>query len=96
MSEDVFWDMTPRSFHAKVKGFRRREARLERQSWEQTRLICFYVLQPYVKKDKAFRLRDIMEFEDERKAREQRESLSLKDEKVQRILREMKERMRGA
>jgi hypothetical protein len=60
MSLRDFERCTPSEFKAVWEAWQGREQRRERTSWEQTRLLCTTLLQPYSKK--ALRVRDVMEF----------------------------------
>jgi hypothetical protein len=60
MSLRDFERCTPSEFQRVWEAWQDREQRRERTSWEQTRLLCTTLLQPYSKK--ALRPRDVMTF----------------------------------
>lgn len=55
MSEDEFWQATPRYFAARQKAF----SRQMQTGWEQSRYVAFYSMYPHVKQGKLRRLTDI-------------------------------------
>ena len=46
LSEKEFFSITPRSFANKLAGYRRKEERISRESWEQTRAIAVTIMRP--------------------------------------------------
>lgn len=65
MTEEQFWDSTPRSFHHRITGFYELENQRNRQAWERTRWLAAILLQPHARKGKTIRPTDLLKFQDE-------------------------------
>lgn len=70
MSEDQFWDATPKFFWFRVKGYYERIEFEERQAWERTRYLAWAVLSPHVKKGTNWKPQSLFQFEDEKEAQQ--------------------------
>lgn len=62
LTVDYFYTLTPRLFSNIVEGFIRREKRLNQTNWEQTRLLFYSILKPYLK-DKSVTAEKLLPFE---------------------------------
>lgn len=60
MSLDDFCRSTPAEFRSVADAWHRAEERRERSGWEQTRMQCLYMLQPYSRR--MIEPRDVMRF----------------------------------
>ena len=47
-----FWDLLPRQFFLMQKAFYKKQEQRTQESWEQTRWLATFVLQPHMKKGK--------------------------------------------
>jgi len=62
LTVDYFYSLTPRLFSNIVDGYVKRENRQNQRSWEQTRLLFFSVLKPYLK-EKSVTAEKLLPFE---------------------------------
>ena len=79
MSAEDFWDMTPREFHFKMKGYYEREMLKERLGWERCRWSTWVLFCIQTDGKKRITPRDLIEFDWEKDEKKETEPLS-KDE----------------
>tara|TARA_R110001606_G_scaffold376176_2_gene534742 strand:- start:72 stop:377 length:306 start_codon:yes stop_codon:yes gene_type:complete len=57
-----FWDLLPRQFFLMQKAFYKKQEQRTQESWEQTRWLATFVLQPHMKKGKKLQPKDLAKF----------------------------------
>jgi len=60
LSFDDLYDITPRSFQNKLRGFRSHTEQLHQNSWEQTRMIIHSCISPHSKQ--KLKAKDLLPF----------------------------------
>jgi len=83
MNSDEFWDLTPREFHFKMKGYYDREMLKERLDWERCRWSTWVLFCIQTDGKKEIRPKDLIEFEWEKDQKTESEPLS--NEELERI-----------
>jgi hypothetical protein len=82
LSYDNLYDLTPRSFENKLKGFKKYNEQVSQNNWEQTRMIVHAVLLPHSKQ--KIKPQELMPFPWDNKVKIKREVAS--KEHIQKVL----------
>ena len=82
MTYEQFYDMTPRSFQNKVKGWEKKE----RKDWEVARWLGVLIISPHLKKGKQMRPVDLLRFHDEEIVSN---AIDLNDKKTRQFINDM-------
>lgn len=70
MRVDEFYDLTPRQFDNKHKGFEDNQTRLQEEDWQRARIISFFAVVPHVKKGTYKKPSDLFALPGEAQAKE--------------------------
>lgn len=57
-----FWDVLPRQFFLMQKAYYKKQEQRTQESWEQTRWLATFILQPHMKKGKKLQPKDLTTF----------------------------------
>ena len=63
LTEDEFWDMTPKTFSFRTQGFWEHFELKERLEWERTRWLGTIILQPHMKRGRTLNPTDLVKFD---------------------------------
>ena len=63
LTVEYFYSLTPREFGNALEGFRNREQRAMRESWEQTRMLMWAALSPYKGKGQTLTPQSLLPFD---------------------------------
>jgi len=83
MSSDEFWDLTPKEFHYKMKGYFDREMLRDRLEWERCRWSTWVLFSIQTDGKNQIQPRDLIEFEWEKNQTKDTEPVS--KEELERI-----------